>query len=91
MTAAERLRSHTDGHPLYLRSILDDLPTETLNSATGPLPVPHSLSETVLSRLASLSGEAQDLVAAAAVVGRRSPLLVVTSVVSHPRADTGTR
>ena len=84
MTAAERLRSHTAGHPLYLRSILDDLSTETLNAATGPLPVPHSLSETVLSRLASLSGEAQDLVAAAAVVGQRSPLPVVTSVVASP-------
>ena len=84
MTAAERLRSHTGGHPLYLRSILDDLSTETLNAATGPLPVPHSLSETVLSRLASLSGEAQDLVAAAAVVGQRSPLPVVTSVVRIP-------
>ncbi|MGA8369503.1 MAG: AAA family ATPase [Acidimicrobiales bacterium] len=84
VVAAERLRSHTDGHPLYLRSILDELPTETLNSVRGPLPVPHSLSETVLSRLASLSGEAQDLVAAAAVVGRHSPLLVVTSVARIP-------
>ena len=80
VTAAERLRNHTGGHPLYLRSILDDLSTETLN-VMGPLPVPHSLSETVLSRLASLSGDAQDLVAAAAVVGQRSPLPVVTSLV----------
>jgi ATP/maltotriose-dependent transcriptional regulator MalT len=84
VTAAERLRSHTGGHPLYLCSILDDLSTETLNAATGPLPVPHSLSATVLSRLASLSGEAQDLVAAAAVVGQRSSLPVVTSVVRIP-------
>jgi ATP/maltotriose-dependent transcriptional regulator MalT len=82
--AAERLRTHTGGHPLYLHSILAELSTETLNAATDPLPVPHSFSETVLSRLASLSGEAQDLVAAAAVVGQRSPLLVVTSVARIP-------
>jgi DNA-binding NarL/FixJ family response regulator len=84
LTAAERLRDHTGGHPLYLRSILDELPTERLNAATGPLPVPHSLSETVLSRLASLSHEAQDLVAASAVVGQRFPLVVATAVARIP-------
>jgi DNA-binding CsgD family transcriptional regulator len=68
---AERLREHTGGHPLYLRSLLRELPPETLASEHGPLPAPHSFAATVLAQLTSVKPEVQDLVAAAAVAGHR--------------------
>ena len=69
--AAERLREHTDGHPLYIRALVDELPEQSLNSEHGPLPAPHSFAATVLARLATLSPAARDLAAAAAVAGPR--------------------
>ncbi|HEX5195198.1 MAG TPA: AAA family ATPase [Solirubrobacteraceae bacterium] len=70
-TAAERLRAHTDGHPLYIRALVDELGADALTSEHGPLPAPHSFAATVLSRLATLSPQARDLAAAAAVAGPR--------------------
>ena len=69
--AAERLREHTDGHPLYIRALVDELPAQSLSSEHGPLPAPHSFAATVLARLATLSPAARDLAAAAAVAGPR--------------------
>jgi DNA-binding CsgD family transcriptional regulator len=69
--AAARLRAHTDGHPLYIRALVDELPAQSLNSEHGPLPAPHSFAATVLARLATLSPAARDLAAAAAVSGPR--------------------
>jgi DNA-binding CsgD family transcriptional regulator/tetratricopeptide (TPR) repeat protein len=69
--AAERLRDHTDGHPLYIRALVDELPAQSLSSEHGPLPAPHSFAATVLARLATLSPAARDLAAAAAVAGPR--------------------
>ena len=69
--AAERLREHTDGHPLYIRALVDELPAQSLHSEHGPLPAPHSFAATVLARLATLTPAARDLAAAAAVAGPR--------------------
>ncbi|MBV9323242.1 MAG: AAA family ATPase [Chloroflexi bacterium] len=74
LVAAERLREHTDGHPLYTRALLRELPAEALTFDYGPLPAPHSFAATVIARLAGISVAAQDLVAAAAVAGTRCPL-----------------
>ena len=71
MAAAERLRQHTSGHPLYLRALVSELPAESLGFEQGALPAPHSFAATVLARLAGLSPAAQDLAAAAAVAGAR--------------------
>jgi DNA-binding CsgD family transcriptional regulator len=71
MAAAERLRKHTRGHPLYLRVLVSEMPAELLAFEHGTLPAPHSFAATVLARLAALSSAAQDLVAAAAVAGAR--------------------
>ena len=62
---------HTDGHPLYIRALVDELGEDSLASEHGPLPAPHSFAATVLARLATLSPQARDLAAAAAVVGAR--------------------
>ncbi|MFL5861189.1 MAG: AAA family ATPase [Solirubrobacteraceae bacterium] len=79
LAAAERLREHTDGHPLYVRALLSELPPDVLTFDTGPLPAPHSFAATVVARLASVSSETQDLVSAAAVAGSRCPLRLAGS------------
>jgi len=78
--AAERLRRHTDGHPLYIRALLEELPREALISGSASLPAPRTLALTVLSRLAGLSRPAQRLVGAAAVLGQRCPLRLAAAL-----------
>lgn len=80
LAAAERLRAHTGGHPLYVRALLNELPPEALAFDQGPLPAPHSFAATVLARLTNVATEAQDLVAAAAVAGARCSLTLAGSV-----------
>ena len=72
--AAERLREHTGGHPLYARALLRELPAEALAFEHGPLPAPRSFAAAVVARLTNVGTDAQDLVAAAAVAGARCPL-----------------
>ena len=71
LAAAERLREHTGGHPLYVKALLTELPRERLKFGDGPLPAPRSFSATVLARMTNVGAEAQALVSAAAVAGPR--------------------
>lgn len=71
--AAERLRAHTEGNPLYVRAVLEQLEPDVL-CCEGPLPVPSSFAMLVLAGLAACSAEAERLVTAAAVLGQRCPL-----------------
>ena len=48
---AERLRSHTGGHPLYLRTLLGELSPADLQRSDGNLPAPRSLTSSVTARL----------------------------------------
>jgi DNA-binding CsgD family transcriptional regulator len=77
--ARERLCEHTGGNPLYVRALLEELPVTTLADQSRELPAPHSYSAIVLTRVAQLSHSAQDLLAAASVVGVRSPLPVAAA------------
>jgi DNA-binding CsgD family transcriptional regulator len=72
--ARERLCEHTGGNPLYVRTLLEELPASALADASGPLPAPHSYAATVITRAARLSGAAQDLLRAGSVVGLRFSL-----------------
>ena len=72
--AAERLRAHTGGHPLYVRALLAELPSEAIASNHGTLPAPRSFAATVLARLAGAHAATEELVAAAAVAGPRCTL-----------------
>lgn len=78
--AAERLREHTGGHPLYVRALLSELPAAALESDRGPLPAPRSYAATVLSRMAGLGADAQELVIAFAVGGARCSLQLAADV-----------
>ena len=78
--AAARIRRHTDGNPLYLRALLDELPDEALLDLTRPLPAPRSFAALVLGRLAMRSPEAQALALAAAVVADGSTADLIAAV-----------
>ena len=84
--AAARLRDHTDGSPLYLRALLDELPAETLLAA-DPLPAPSSYALLVTGTLASHSEDAQRLARAAALLPEGSVVDLVAGVadVEHPQ------
>ncbi len=84
--AANRLRRHTDGSPLYLRALLDEFPLETLVAA-GPLPAPPSYALLVTGALDSHSEPAQRLARAAAILPDGSTIDLVAAVagVEHPQ------
>jgi DNA-binding CsgD family transcriptional regulator len=67
--AATRLFEQTSGHPLYARSLLEQLPPATLERGEGPLPAPAELAGTVLARLSSCSAAAREVVRLASVLG----------------------
>jgi DNA-binding CsgD family transcriptional regulator len=67
--AATRLFEQTSGHPLYARSLLEQLPPATLERSEGPLPAPAELAGTVLARLSSCSAPAREVVRLASVLG----------------------
>ena len=67
--AAERLREHTDGIPLYVRELLHDLPGQMLRAPGVALPAPRSLHALVGFRLTACTADAESLVVAAVVLG----------------------
>jgi predicted ATPase len=67
--AAERLREHTDGIPLYVRELLHNLPGQMLRAPGVALPAPRSLHALVGFRLTECTADAESLVVAAAVLG----------------------
>jgi ATP/maltotriose-dependent transcriptional regulator MalT len=72
--AAERLHAHTGGHPLYLRTLLADLPPSVLGRMDRPLPVPGSLTAAVRRQVDALPPSSQALLQALAVLDARVPL-----------------
>jgi len=68
--AARRIRDHTDGVPLHVLEVLHDLPPDVLRAPGADLPAPRSLATLVLSRLAACPEQTEQLVVAAAVLGR---------------------
>jgi DNA-binding CsgD family transcriptional regulator len=79
--ATERIREHTQGSPLHVQALLEELPVETLERpADAPLPSPRNFSALVLGRLAACEPEARRLVIAAAVLGLRCRLSVAAEL-----------
>ncbi len=79
-TSAVRLHTHTGGHPLHARLLLEQLSWNRLVSITGPLPVPRSLADAVLARLATASAPARELVIAVSVLGGTPSLPLAAAV-----------
>jgi DNA-binding NarL/FixJ family response regulator len=86
LSAAERLRAHTDGNPLHARALLEQLPASAFEAPEAALPAPHSFAMVVLARLASCAEEVQGLVLAASVLGAHCTLdqVAILAQVSEP-------
>ena len=84
--AAERLREHTGGNPLYARAMLEEVQGEVIADSRRSLPAPASFGLTVVSRLGGCRPAAERLAVAAAVLGERAPLAtaVVLGDVDEP-------
>ena len=67
--AARRLHAHTEGNPLYITSLLSEIPQERWRTWQPALPAPGGFATRVIARLDSCSLEARKLVEAAAVLG----------------------
>ena len=67
--AAVRLYEQTSGHPLYARSLLEQLPVAIFERSDGLLPAPVDLASTVLARLGSCSPSTAEVVRYASVLG----------------------
>lgn len=76
---SERLREHTNGNPLHVRALMDELGDSALRSG-GVLPAPRSFAQLTLSRLAGAGSEAARLVTAGAVLGSSFPLALAASI-----------
>ncbi|MFG2196736.1 AAA family ATPase [Streptomyces sp. NPDC048639] len=75
-----RLREHTDGNPLYLQSLLAEIPPDLLRSDQpdkAAWPVPTSLAASIHDQLRALPAQSRALVEAAAVLDTRVPLSTV--------------
>jgi DNA-binding CsgD family transcriptional regulator len=83
--AAARRHEHTDGHPLYVRTLLGELSAAQLQAPDGDLPVPRSLASTTLARTAELSVDARALGAAMAVVALPIPLALAGRIAGIDR------
>jgi len=76
----QRLAEHSGGNPLLARAMLEELSDAALTSPDGSLQPPKSVAALIQPRLAALSAEAQDLVAAASVLGDHTSLADVAAL-----------
>ncbi|WCE02497.1 AAA family ATPase (plasmid) [Streptomyces sp. HUAS 31] len=75
---AARMRRHTGGNPLYVTSLLAELPKGDLAGApVTALPVPLSLATAIHGQLLNLPEPSRALAEAAAVLGTPMPLALV--------------
>ena len=74
MRTAQRLRDHTGGNPLYVRSLLSELPVDRWNTWQPLLPAPRVFVTQVMGRLSACSPAARALVEACSVLGVRTSL-----------------
>jgi DNA-binding CsgD family transcriptional regulator len=86
--AIRRIADFSGGNPLFALALLDELPDDVLAAPDGLSRVPRSLAGLILPRVAGLSRQARELVAAAAVLGEHCPLADAGAVAGlhDPRA-----
>jgi DNA-binding CsgD family transcriptional regulator/tetratricopeptide (TPR) repeat protein len=78
--AVAQLLDHTGGNSLHCRALLEELGSDGLARAGDDLPAPRELAAVVLARLKALSESAQELITAAAVLGRSCPLAAAATL-----------
>jgi len=81
----ERLHSYTKGHPLYLRTVLAEVPVQTLSDETAQRwPAPRTLRASIKTLLDQLPADSVALLEASAVLAARLPLATVGQVAGVP-------
>jgi len=95
-SVAARLAALTRGHPFHARTLIEDVPMAVLAGPGPLLPVPRSLADVFLARMAAIGNDAQSLVMAASVIARPVPLAALGQVAfgsgapgTHGAAGTG--
>ena len=81
--AAARVHEHTGGSPLYCRALLEETDPHRWGEweqGLDGLPTPPALAGMLLARLRGLSGPAQAMAGAAAVLGRSASLCLAASL-----------
>jgi ATP/maltotriose-dependent transcriptional regulator MalT len=76
----KRLQQHTEGHPLYVQTVMRQTSPAHIRGQQMPLPVPTSLAGAVRQQLLTMPAETRALVEAAAVLDSREPLVLVGQV-----------
>lgn len=72
---ADRLHAYTRGHPLYVRTVLSEIPADVLrDGGLERWPVPRSLQVGIRAQLDRLPQESRELLEAMAVLDARVPL-----------------
>lgn len=84
--AARRLHAHTEGNPLYITTLLAEMPEERWRTWEPVLPAPGAFAMRVVERLNSCSPGTRRLVEAAAVLGSTITLATAAALaeVSNP-------
>jgi DNA-binding CsgD family transcriptional regulator/tetratricopeptide (TPR) repeat protein len=77
---AERLQTHTQGNPLYVRALLSEVPADRWRDWHPVLPAPRGFAALVVRRLESCGQDAKQLVEAAAVLGGGAPLATAVAL-----------
>lgn len=77
---AARLHAHTAGNPLYVRALLEEVPSGRWRTWEPELPAPRAFAEQVAHRLQACSPSAQRLVEAASVLGATAALSAIAMV-----------
>ncbi|NJP94725.1 AAA family ATPase [Nonomuraea sp. FMUSA5-5] len=75
-----RLVEHTEGVPLHLRALLEEVPPAALDDLGQPLPAPRSYGLLVLGKVARCGPAARELISAVSVLGLSCPLHLAARV-----------
>lgn len=77
---AQRLHAHTRGNPLYVRTLLTEVPADRWQDWQPVLPAPRAFAALVTRRLESCGPAARRLVEAAAVLGSAASLVTAAAL-----------
>ena len=77
---AQRLHAHTRGNPLYVRTLLSEVPADRWRDWQPVLPAPRAFAALVARRLESCGPAARRLVEAAAVLGGTTSLATAAAL-----------
>ena len=82
--SASRLHAHTAGNPLYITTLLAELPHDRWQTWEPMLPAPRTFATQIMGKLEACSPPARRLVEAAAVLGANATLESTAAIAGVP-------